>query len=263
MANFSVSIGTDQELNDSAHALLNRFKTDQGDTDKTALRALLDWAGPLLDDVEIKANGGDMEGMNAAIDTIRQLYMASVLSRREIIENRDDEIAKIKERADQAVRDAASKAEEASDAMEKAKEAASAAEDARDAAERARESAEAQADAEKQLRIAKEEKITEMQSRLTEALDTANRKIAEADELQKEKADLEKALTEKGHELELQEFGFKKELADLERKLTEKDHELEIQKLTLQKDYESRIARLETQIEILRDKDKDNSVEEN
>ena len=231
MPNIAFNITGREDLQTESDKLITELKKRGAKTNTDAYEQMIQITLGCLDAKDIRDAGGDIDGLDAALDSIRRKFRTLADSKQEITDARDAAIADARQKADARAEAAENEKERYKGMAEAASAEAAKALLQTEQAQTAMEAAKKQAESAQALIAAKDDKIDS----LREQLESANDKLAGYDALQRERDSLEKQLMETKN----------KALTDGMTAQLKSQQEME--------EYKSRIAALEAEVKLLRE----------
>lgn len=228
MANFAVAAS--EEIINQGNVLLERL-AQPGERKADTLGRLFSMVSDQIDGQAMRQGGVDVQALDASLNNIRAMFLASVSGKEQIVAEKDTKIAEIKALKDQMEADLREQVTAAKAEKEQAEKVSEAAAKAAAQAVKDAEAAKEQAETATQLVAEKDKTI----STLADKLAIADEKAAGYNDLKTEKEKFQEKCKDLERQLEAEKAAGQQALKDAEK---EADHKIAV----LTADYERKLS---------------------
>lgn len=238
MANNNFAVNANDEVISKGKRLLEKM-AKPGEKQGDVLGRIFDLVTERLDGETLTQGGVDVQALDSSLSNIRNMFLAAVTGKEQIIASKDDKISEVKSLKDQMERDLREKLDTAKSEKDAAVEQAGAA--ARAAAQAVKEAQAAKEQAETANRLVAEKDRTI--ATLADKLSATEAKIAGYDDLMRKESESNDQIKDLLRTLETEKNNYERQLQAekdaAERALVDagKDHDAAIRELQAQMDW--------------------------
>lgn len=250
MANNNFAVNANDEVISKGKRLLEKM-AKPGEKQGDVLGRIFDLVTERLDGETLTQGGVDVQALDSSLSNIRNMFLAAVTGKEQIIASKDDKISEVKSLKDQMERDLREKLDTAKSEKDAAIEQAGAA--ARAAAQAVKEAQAAKEQAETANRLVAEKDRTI--ATLADKLSATEAKIAGYDDLMRKESESNDQIKDLLRTLETEKNNYERQLQAekdaAERALVDagKDHDAAIRELQAQMDWKISEAKKDAALE--------------